>query len=323
MSSGAVSGPLYLSESHIASLAIKSGDVIECVERALRNFPINTSNALKSTVRAATGSYFQALPSLMAAEGVACVKWVSVIAGKPEVPSVHATILLSSARDGSLIAILDGRWITAVRTAAMSALAARALVRPDAENIGFVGCGAQAMAHLDAFRSLFPDLRSVVAYARSERSVSRMCDHATRLGLSVQRATSAQAAVEKLDIIISSVPAATMTTPQLHAGWLKPGAFVSMVDLGRSWHRRTLDQIEIVTTDDRAQSSILAKEGKLNHPGPYAYDLSELVVMSPGALSSSKRSTFIFGGIGICDAYVASLCYKRALDLVDVGQRLT
>lgn len=315
--------PLYLSDLQIRSLAIQPIEVIRCVEDALAHSTRSSVSGAKSTIKAENGSYFQALPSLMAESFVACVKWISVIADAGDSPSINATVVLTSTRDGSLLAILDGRWITAVRTAAMSALAARALARHESEKVGFIGCGVQAIAHLDALQAVFPGLTAVTAYARSQKSAALLSDRAARLGLSMSVVSDPRAAIEQQDIVVSSVPAVTSADLSLDANWLKAGAFASLVDLGRSWQKQSLECIKIVATDDRSQSVVLAGEGKLNHSGPYNHDLRELAASPPGELADGKASIFIFGGLGICDICVALLCYERARGRISEGERLT
>ncbi|MET4736684.1 alanine dehydrogenase [Bradyrhizobium japonicum] len=311
--------PVYLSDGRIRALKIEPAEAIECIEAAVIQMRAGSVSGTKSTVKAPSGSYFQALPSFLADKAIASVKWVSVNAGASNAPSINATILLTSASDGSLMAILDGRWITAMRTAAMSVLAGRTLARSGSSDIGFIGCGVQARAHLDAFLTIFPSLRRVTAFSRSSESVARMCAYAETLGLSARGATDAKGAIEQQDIVISTVPAATLSNAELDAGWLKPSAFVSMVDLGRSWRVDSLPSFGVIATDDRSQSSILAKEGKLVHPGPYNYDLFDLVSAARAIPVVEGPSAFIFGGIGLCDAALAARCYERALAAPSIG----
>lgn len=303
--------PVYLSDQQIRAFDFDSADVFACVERALVDQTRPLPRALKATVVNASGSYFQALPALVPGEAIASVKWVSVIAGASSLPSVQATVLLTSTADGSLLAVLDGTWITTARTAAMSALAAKYLARPGSERIGFIGCGAQAIAHLRSLKLLFPSLSTVVAHGRSLMSAITLCEEVRRLGMTARTSEIPREAVEEQDIVVSTVPAATLERPFLDGCWLKPGGFATMVDLGRSWRPETLNVLDVVATDERTQSEALAVSGKLALAGPYDYDLSELV-SGAAVWDPCKRSIFVFGGLGVCDAAVALLCYRKA-----------
>ena len=305
---------LYLSESGIEALGLGPCDVIDAVSHVLCRYAEGGAfQGLKTTVKAPSGNYFQALPSVLPDRSIASVKWVSIVGGAGGSPSISATILLTSVSSGRLIAVLDGGWITASRTAAMSVIGARAFARPDSRAVGFIGCGVQAVSHLHALKAAFPAMERVTAFARSQDSALRFCGIAQAQGISAFVATCPRDAVEGQDIVISSVPASGLEVPFLDANWLGDRSFASLVDLGRSWIAQTLESVAVVATDDRAQSAVLAAEGKLFHAGPYHYDLAELVQGDASRFPATGRRILIFGGMGICDAAVAALCYDRAV----------
>ncbi|MBI3451830.1 MAG: ornithine cyclodeaminase family protein [Rhodospirillales bacterium] len=314
---------LYMSASDIKALHIGPREVIDTVSQVLRRYAEGRAiQGLKTTVKAPSGDYFQALPSILPDQAVAGVKWVSIVGRENALSGISATILLTSLASGRLLAILDGGWVTASRTAAMSAIAARALAKRNSRTIGFIGCGIQAVSHLDALKTVFPTIERITAFSRSQDSALRFCDVARSQGLSASIATTPREAVEGQDIVISSVPAAGIKAPFLDANWIENQSFASLVDLGRSWVADTLGSVDIVATDDRAQSSILAADGKLFHGGPYHYDLAELDAAGHSRFSGPGRRILIFGGMGICDAAVAALCYDHAVARGSIGLRL-
>lgn len=314
---------LYLSAHDVESLHLGAQEIIDSIKRVLQSYAATRAvQAHKSNVQAPGGSYFQALPAILLDESISAVKWVSVTPGHGRSRSVNATILLTALSTGRLLAILDGAWITAFRTAAMSAIAARALAKRDSRTAGFIGCGVQASSHLHVLKAEFPSIETVTAYARSPESAVRLCGTARALGISAVAVNSPREAVEGQDIVVSTVPRAGLQAPFLDATWLAPGAFASLVDLGRSWNPDTLRSTEVVATDDREQSAALAAEGSLSLIGRFAYDLAELAEGVPSTLNGSARRLFIFGGMPICDAAVAARCYQRATALGTIGVRL-
>jgi alanine dehydrogenase len=208
---------------------------------------------------------------------------------------------------------MDGGWITGARTAAMSALAAVRLARPDAASIGFVGCGLQARTHLAALRSVLPKLAGVVAYSRTEASAARLAAEARASGLAAETTNLARAAVEGLDVVVSSVPDAAGFTPFLDPAWLAPGAFASAVDLGRSWHAGSIRSLDLVATDDHRQSEALGLAGKLAFAGPFDADLADFASgAKPGRTSAAERAMFLFAGDALADLAAAQLMYETA-----------
>ena len=162
-----------------------------------------------------------------------------------------------------------------------------------------------------------------IAIAAAEDPMApRFAGEVRALGLWCETCASARAAVAVADIVVSSVPAAPGFAPFLDGAWLKPGVFVSMVDLGRSWKRETIRDLDVMATDDRVQSRMLAADGKLAHAGPWPADLTDLVAGShPGRTDPDERTGFVFAGLALADLAVAALAYRRAL-AAGIGTRL-
>ncbi|MGD9942562.1 MAG: ornithine cyclodeaminase family protein [Burkholderiaceae bacterium] len=304
---------LFLSEADIESLRIPDLEYVAAVESVLLEQGRGlVRRALKATLTVPSGNYFQTLASALLAHELACNKWIQVTQTSDGRTTIQATILLNSLATGRLLAVIDAARLTELRTAAMTAIAAKALAHPSSESIGFVGCGVQAQGHLRLLAQVFPSLRRVCAFSRSRASAERLCALAASLGLSAAVAADAKSAVAGQDIVVTSVPRAGLSEPFLDGAWLSAGTFCSLVDLGRSWIADTLREIPVVATDDAEQSSELAADGKLALAGPYAFELGELVGRPYTAEPSGPR-LFIFGGMAVCDAAAAALCYTKAL----------
>jgi len=143
------------------------------------------------------------LPILVGAsldEGRAMTKWASIVAENSGrgLPNVTSLIILTDLATGQPLAILDGNWITAARTAAMTAVAASFLVRADSRSIGFVGCGVQARSHLSSLTSALPSLKHLKAYSRTRRSAEAFAEEARRSGLQGEVVEDPRVAVEGL-----------------------------------------------------------------------------------------------------------------------------
>ena len=94
-------------------------------------------------------------------------------------------MLLNDAATGMPVAILDARWITGVRTAAITAVAARRLARPESARIGFIACGLQARAHLAALKPHFP-LATLRAYSCRLSTAQKFVEEARAQGLAAE-----------------------------------------------------------------------------------------------------------------------------------------
>lgn len=313
---------LYLSDADLGRLAPPPEEILAALERGLR--AARGATVPKLNLAIGPGHFFQALPAAAPALDLSSLKWVGVAAANAAqgLPNVRALIVLSRISDARPVAIMAGERITAWRTAAMTAAAAKRLARRESRTIGFVGVGLQARSHLEALQPLFPMLTRALLLGRGASSLAAFQADVATAGLTPAIAESADALVADSDIVISSVPAQASLAPFLDGRRLRPGAFAGMVDLGRSWKTETLADLDIVATDDRVQSRALAAEGRLAHPGPWAADLAELIDGThPGRASPSQRTAFVFAGIGAGDLAVAAELHRRALD-AGVGTRL-
>jgi alanine dehydrogenase len=306
--------PLILSAFDIEALRIGPEEITRAVEVAFRGFSTGDSVAGgKMSMALGEGRHFTAKGGALLSKGYAAVKWYGVVAenARRGMPEFVPLVILSSVDTGLPLAIMDAQWLTAARTAGLTAAAASILAKPDSSSIGFVACGTQAEANLAALLPRF-ELKRLTAYSRSRASAERLADKAVSLGLSAVVATQPEDAVADMDIVITSVPRLSERTRFLDAGWLSPGAFVSMVDMGFSWDATTATQLGEIFTDAFEPGTRSSRE-MLNIPGPFAADLAELIV-APARWrhQSGSRRAFVFAGAGIADAAAAAVVYERA-----------
>lgn len=214
-----------------------------------------------------------------------------------------------------LLAVLEARTLSSLRTGAASGVAAKRLAKPDARVVGIIGTGRQAETQLEALLAVRPITEARV-FGRDRGRLEDFCARmASQLGIPVQAATSAQAAAENADIVVTATSA---TEPVLFAKWLKPGACV--IGMGaNAATRREIDPAivtgaEVIATDDPVQAKTEAAEfidlGE-------AFDWSKLVPLNSLVANPPKLTggitLFKSLGAGIEDLASASLVYERAL----------
>jgi ornithine cyclodeaminase/alanine dehydrogenase len=264
----------------------------------------------KLGLQASSGTLFLASAGVLDTPAYGGVKWLGVADNdQRNLPHIAGLILLNDVETGMPVAAMDARWITGVRTAAITAVAARRLARADAASIGFVACGLQARAHLAALRPGFPITR-VRAYSRRLATAESFAAEARSQGLEAEAVDAPRAAVENMDIVVTTTPVVPRTMPFLDADWLAPGSFTAMVDLGRSWHAESLSGLDRVVTDDIAQ----AGPENLAYAKPYDGEVADLVSGEmPARLTDPERTGLVFAGLGLADVAVAAAVYERAV----------
>ena len=317
---------LYLAEADIAGLELDPALARAAVRTIFKaHHDGQTLSKPKLALEIGPGHGFQSLCAASPAIGMAATKWLGMApaANGAGTPGIHAMIALNDYASGTLLAILDGNLVTAIRTAAMSAAAGAFLARPESRTIGFIGCGLQARSHLAAFKSLLPGLTELRAFGRSRRTTDVFIEHAREQGLAAKAHDDAGDVVHSSDVIITSVPMQPGFAPFLDPAWLKPGAFVAAVDVARSWLPDGLRKLDLLATDDhqqQAESPPIARDvGPL---GSFDADLTELAGgVRPGRSDADQRAKFIFRGFALADLAVAATVYSAAL-AKEAGRRL-
>ncbi|CAD7037779.1 membrane protein [Pseudorhizobium endolithicum] len=300
---------LYLSDQNVrdllpdpSGLLAIIGDTLTALADGRVQMPPRTTLASENAAR------FIAFPVRMSHLGVAGVKWFG-IDHQPEssTKTAAAHILLSSEKRATPLAVVEAGWITAWRTAMMSLYAAKLLAQPQARRIAFIACGEQARLHLDAFQTSFP-LAEVRAWSRSGDTAKQFVKLAVESGLAAEAVSSARTCVEGADIIIASSPAAINTcfTP----GDLAPGAFVSLVDLGRSFTHEALTIRDVVHVDDVPQARALMTRGDIATMG-----MARMLSITETAPSypQTRPRIFLPTGLGAVDVALAHYLWREAV----------
>lgn len=306
---------LYLAQADIERLALPPRETREAVLAALRDLAAGRNFSLpKSIIDLGPGHFFQTMSAASEARGLATVKWIGVapVAGAAENYAINGLICASDYRSGEPIAVLDGNLITRIRTAALSAAAAIYLAPESPTCIGFVGCGSQALSHLDAFVDLFPSLRRIYLLSRTMTSAEKIAGAAARKGLEPIITSDPETLLSRSEIVISMASRSPDSRPFLDARRLQPSAFVSAVDAGWTWYPETLTVFDRRITDSLQQT--LAPIDWSGRPVEAArfHDEIAYVVGRAARTRGPTRTLFCFRGIAIADLAVAELLINRA-----------
>ncbi len=304
---------LYLSHATLESLALTTEEVIESIEHLIhRRSQAQMWNAPKAVIVPPDGRYM--MSTLSAADDPPFLAVKSLILNPRNrergLPDINAMVTLLDSNTGLPLAIMDGNWITAVRTAGLSAVAAKRLARPEASTAAFIGCGVQAHSHLHAFAALFP-LREIRAFGRGRTNREAFCQAAEQLGLSAVASETAREAVHDADLVITSVTFSPQLTPFLDARWLSPGTFAAVTDLAAPWLPDSMSAFHRIVIDDLEQEAKMPTP--LVAPALVTGDLTGLVKGDiVGRSSAEEKTAFIFRGLALGDLALAALAYQRA-----------
>jgi alanine dehydrogenase len=175
------------------------------------------------------GDDFRAMPAFLRRPAAAGVKWVNVHARNPAkgLPTVMAVIVINDPATGVPLAIMDGLFITKLRTAASTAVATQALARRGSRVVGLVGCGAQGDALLLALAELFP-LAHVHVWGYVPQEAPRFCQRMRRLlpRVTFTPCVTIERCVRGVDILMTVTPS---RRPLVKRAWLAPGVHINAI----------------------------------------------------------------------------------------------
>jgi ornithine cyclodeaminase/alanine dehydrogenase-like protein (mu-crystallin family) len=315
---------LFLSDADVRECGLSAKEVNDVVEASFRA-KAEGSATFKPQIVLDMGAsrLLLAKAGALAAPPYAAIKWLGVYPGNSAhgLPDFHPLVVLSDAETGMPLAVMDGRWITGARTAAISAVAARYLARPDSEILGIIACGQQARTHLAAFAAEFP-LRRVLCWSRSRSSAERFAAEAEIYGVVATVVDQPYDAIAGANLVASLVADVPDIVPFLDADWLGPGSFLTLVDMGRPWRVDALGRLDKIVTDDLAQNTAGDAE-QVVMARPFHAELGDVIIGSAvGRRTPAERNAINFNGIGLTDVAVAAALYVRARAL-GIGTTLT
>ncbi len=244
-------------------------------------------------------------------------------------PTIIATIVLNDAQSGQMIAVMDGTFITAMRTGAVTGVAARYMARSESETAGIFGAGVQARTQLKAICAV-RDVKKALVYDIAPEAAQKYCQEMEpRLSIEVIPAPEPRQAAQGVDIVVT---ATTSKKPVFEDGWLAAGTHVSGVGAYtpemQEIHPATMARARVVVDVREASLSeagdliIPINEGLFTADHIYA-DLGEIVSGSkPGRASSEEITVFKSVGLAIQDVSTAWMVYKLAKEK-NIGQEVT
>jgi ornithine cyclodeaminase/alanine dehydrogenase-like protein (mu-crystallin family) len=310
---------LYLSQEDVEALDVPMARIIEAVETAFREKGEGrVEMPPKPGIHPGGGDNFiHAMPAYIPALRSAGVKWVS---GFPEnyargLPYITGLLIYNDVETGIPLAVMDCIWITAKRTGAATAVAAKYLARPDSKVVGVLGCGVQGRTNVEALNVLFP-LERVMAYDVNAEAAAEYAEEIeSELDLDVVIVDTPREAVSGCDLVVTAGPILKTPHRTIQAGWLEAGAFASLVDFDSYWHPDAMKETSKFCTDDLAQLRYYQGAGYFQDLPPVHADLGELVTgKKPGREAAEERTMTANLGLALDDMAVAPLLYEQAVE---------
>lgn len=254
-------------------------------------------------------------------QGAFGMKVICVFPGNPSLgkDAHQGMVILFSQETGEPLALMNASQITAIRTAAVSAVATRLLARTDAVELGIIGAGVQARTHLVALASVRSIKRARVACRNPEHATQLVREMQDKVVFPIETVSSNEAAVRDADIVVTATSA---HEPVIRRDWIADGAHINAIGT-HSPQSREIDTATMAAARifvDRRESALneagdyllAAQEGAVT-PDSIVAEIGELVIESKqGRISPQEITLFKSLGLAIEDVVCAEYLFRKA-----------
>lgn len=316
---------LYLSRKDVEEVGMSFFEVAEAVQEALRQKYLGRIEMPpKPGIHTAPDAFIHAMPAFIPELGAAGIKWVG---GYPEnhkkgLPYITGLLVLNDVETGVPLSIMDCTWITAVRTGAATAIAAKYLASDDSKSLAIIGCGVEGRSNLLALNAFFPSIRDVRAYDISAENAERYSREMESKGIRVKIASSPREAIEGADIIVTAGPILKDPKPTIEASWLSEGCFVCTLDFNSYVTAGAFRSADRLFTDDLEQFRYYKGIGYFKETPMPLGDLGDLMAgRIPGRERRNQIIMCVNLGLAIEDMATAIKIYTKAVEK-GIGKRL-
>ena len=317
---------LLLNRSDVEKL-LPMDKAIEVVESAFSELANHTAEMPPRTVMidSDVGGWIAYMPAYLKSDGALGCKAVTVYKGNPDnfgLPTTLATILVQDSETGKVLAAMDGGYLTAMRTGAVSGVATKHMARPDSKIGGVLGAGVQARQQAVAIAEA-SNINTILSFSLDPMDARQKFGTwlAARTGATVRLTDSAEELCREADIV--SI-ATTATSPIVDSSWWKPGAHIN----GIGSHAPGVRELDSATVQKAhvicdQKDACMAEAGDLQIPvenGEYSWDdvageLGDVVNgKTKGRTSDDEVTLFKSVGLAVQDISCAALVYREALE---------
>jgi len=308
---------LYLSRADVERIGMPMRDIVSAVEAVFREKGEGRIEMPpKPGIHPAKDAFIHAMPAYVERMGAAGMKWVS---GFPEnykkrLPYISGLLILNDPSTGVPISVMDCTWITAMRTGAATAVAAKYLARKDSSSMAVLGCGVQGRTNVEAVKVVLPHLSDLRAFDIDGKVLDRYAkDMSVEHGLKVSKARSPKDAVVGADVVVTAGPILKHPRPVIEPEWFKPGGFACPLDFDSYWKDEAMQSVDKFCTDDRSQLDYYRTVGYFGGIPKVHADLGEIVTGKCAARESDDERIMSMNlGVAIEDMATAIRIYERA-----------
>lgn len=310
---------LYLTQADVVHAGLNERDVMELVRTALTEHgKKRVEMPAKIGIHPQPNTLMHAMPAWIPSVKACGIKWAECF---PEnhrfnLPQTSGLMILNDPETGWPVCVMDAIWVTAKRTAAVTALACEFLAPKDTEVAGMLGAGVQGHEHALALPHALPKLKELKFFDRfPERARQLVKDVQPKVKkVKLHACATVEEVVRGSKVVASATAILQKPNPQVRDEWIEPGAFLAPVDFDSMWEWKTFKRADKFLVDDHGEMKYFMTVGYLEHGLPKLHgEIGEVVAgIKPGRERDDELIIDMNIGMGVEDMVVGWEVFRRA-----------
>lgn len=319
---------LYLSKKDVLDLGITRAEILDHTRDALiEHGQHRYEMPAKIGVHPYPEVFYHAMPAYVPGKNAVGCKWIECYPQNPAkfgLPQTTGLMVINDVESGVPVAIMDSTWVTAMRTPAVTVLAA-AKLHPAAETFGMFGCGVQGKEHVRYAAEAMPSLKTVYMYDTREAAADALiAELRDEMPFTLVRGKSPEDVVKSVEVLSSATVILKETLAVVKDEWISAGQTILPCDLNTFWDPRTTQRADKYIVDSIDEHELFAEMGYFPDglPTIVAETGEVLADVAVGRENSDQIIVNSNIGMAVCDVVVGRAIFERAVEH-KIGSTLT
>lgn len=313
---------LYLTQEDVVDVGLTRGDVINLVRKALSEHGNKSCEMpAKIGIHPLEDTLMHAMPAWVPGMEACGIKWAECFPDnyRYDLPQTSGLMVLNDPQTGWPICIMDAVWVTAKRTAAVTAVACEKLARKDTETVGMIGAGVQGREHVLLLPEVLETLERIKVFDKFPAVTDKLIGDLQKEVPDVELipVQTLEDAVRGSQVVVSATAILSKPDPRIRDEWIDPGAFLAPIDFDTLWDWKTFERADKFLVDSLAEMQYFMTVGYLPHGLPELHgEIGEVVAgHKSGRESDSELIIDMNIGMGVEDVVLGKEIYERSKQL--------
>jgi ornithine cyclodeaminase/alanine dehydrogenase len=318
---------LYLTQEEVINIGLKEKDILELTNDALvAHGKKDYEMPAKIGVHPFSEVFFHAMPAYVPSKKAVGMKWIECYPNNPEkfnLPQTTGLMVVNDVMSGCPIVVMDSAWITAMRTPAVTVIAAAAL-HPDAETFGMFGCGVQGIEHVKYIVHTLKKLKKIYIYDVKEEMMDKLiAEVQPEIEVEIIKGKSPEEVTKSCEVLSSATIILLDPLAVVKDEWVSKGQTILPCDLNTFWDPVTSKRADKYIVDSIEEHQLFDGMGYFPDGLPDIVCETGEILAGVKKGRESKDELIVNSNIGmsVCDVVVGREIFNRALDK-NVGRKL-